>query len=511
MHAHRFVAVVGARKLPAAWAAQVEEVVRFLLGRGWGVGSGGARGADQFALEAVVAAGAGACRRSVVFLPHAQPAAPGGALGAFVARGGRVVAGSGAGRAALLGRSRRLVAASSGVVAFLWGPSRGSVFTLRESVRAGKPAALVLAGGGAQFPGFAGGRWVPWTLGAITAFRWVPDIATSDADGASPARKALHRIFVVPDGEPVHALMAHISSLSAGERLWFEHGVLAGDTVVVPHEALSDTPAFLAAPRLRRRFGCTVPEAVGLAELFVALEAGPDVVAHCAAEARRRSAGAVIEDLVHLVAQLALAEEIAGDDAGAEAACLGDAVDDVSTEGGVEEPRADGDADSAMLGWHAVGSVHVEQVACPACGAEYGADDESTEIPGCPECSVTNTWEARQGAAYRAFIDEIDGCGTLVELAALGKRLYARQLSHDQAGVAWTHYTLRKAALEAAITLGAPAQALVGEVERATARALPALGARLYRLQHGGEAGVRPEEWRRIWHAYHARRRARAA
>jgi hypothetical protein len=92
MAAHRFVAVVGSRELPEASALQVAEVVGFFLARGWGIGSGGARGADQFALEAVVAAGAGACRGSVVFLPGAHSAAPGGALGAFVARGGRVVA-----------------------------------------------------------------------------------------------------------------------------------------------------------------------------------------------------------------------------------------------------------------------------------------------------------------------------------------------------------------------------------------------------------------------------------
>jgi len=41
-------------------------------------------------------------------------------------------------------------------------------------------------------------------------------------------------------------------------RLWSD--------VVVPHEALSDTPAFLAMPRLRRRFGCRAREAAGLAE-----------------------------------------------------------------------------------------------------------------------------------------------------------------------------------------------------------------------------------------------------
>jgi len=81
--------------------------------------------------------------------------------------------------------------------------------------------------------------------------------------------------------------MEHISSLSQGERLWLEQGVLAGDTVLVPHEALSDTPAFLALPRLRRRFRCTAREAAGLAELFLALDASPAVVNHYEAEAQR--------------------------------------------------------------------------------------------------------------------------------------------------------------------------------------------------------------------------------
>jgi len=54
MVAHRFVAVVGARVVPEACASQVAAVVRCFLERGWGVGSGGARGADQYALEAVV-------------------------------------------------------------------------------------------------------------------------------------------------------------------------------------------------------------------------------------------------------------------------------------------------------------------------------------------------------------------------------------------------------------------------------------------------------------------------
>jgi hypothetical protein len=45
------VAVVGARVLPEQVASQVAEVVGFFLKRGWGIGSGGARGANAFALQ----------------------------------------------------------------------------------------------------------------------------------------------------------------------------------------------------------------------------------------------------------------------------------------------------------------------------------------------------------------------------------------------------------------------------------------------------------------------------
>src|SRR5512132_4274125 len=89
-----FVAVVGARVLPEAVAPQVADAVRCFLSRGWGIGSGGARGADAYALTAVVAAGPAACVRSVVFLPGAVPTGA-EALDAFVGQGGRVVPGVG--------------------------------------------------------------------------------------------------------------------------------------------------------------------------------------------------------------------------------------------------------------------------------------------------------------------------------------------------------------------------------------------------------------------------------
>ena len=42
MARQRIVAVVGARALPDEWMPKVAAVVRHFLGRGWGIGSGGA-------------------------------------------------------------------------------------------------------------------------------------------------------------------------------------------------------------------------------------------------------------------------------------------------------------------------------------------------------------------------------------------------------------------------------------------------------------------------------------
>jgi hypothetical protein len=439
----------------------------------------------------------------VGFLPGAVGGARTAALTAFQALGGRVVAGSGAGRAALLGRSRRLARESSGVVAFLWGPSRGSVYTVREAIRAGRPAAVVLAGGGAELPVFTGGQWVACAIGSVGAHRWVADAGEAD----EPERKLtqLGRIFTVPEGEPVQAVLEHIATLSQGERLWFEQGMVAGDTLLIPHEALSDTPAYLTVPRLMRGFRCTAGEAAGLAELFLALDAGRDVVTHYEAEARRHSVAAVTQDLIHLVAQLALTEQVDEADALAEAERLGDTAEAVATDGRLTEKLPAAEGDGALLGWHALGAVVAETIACAGCGARYQADDETAELPACPECGTPDTWESRQGAAFRALVGEIDGCAALTDLAQVGKRLYALGLPHDQAGVAWTHYQLRKAELEAAVVLGPAARALVARIEAAPARALPRLGAELYRTQRAG-AAITPAEWRRVWGAYRARR-----
>src|SRR5215510_3437508 len=98
MAAQGFVAVVGARVLPGAWAHQVGDVVRFFAGRGWGIGSGGAQGADAYALHALLGCGRAACTRSGGFLPGPVGAWRNREWRSFKAQGGRVVLGAGEGR-----------------------------------------------------------------------------------------------------------------------------------------------------------------------------------------------------------------------------------------------------------------------------------------------------------------------------------------------------------------------------------------------------------------------------
>jgi hypothetical protein len=511
--AHSIVAVVGARALPEGWAEQVGAIVRHYLGRGWGIGSGGARGADRYALRAVVAAGPEACARSVVYLPWPFTDAADPRLRAFARFGGRVLDGSGFGRAAFLARSRRLVRGSSQVVAFLWGPSRGSVYTLREAVRAGKPAVAVLAGGGATLPAFPGGRWAPCSLAGLAAFRWVPRAPTRAAEGPAAhwPRTGLARIFVVPDGEPVHALLTHIASLTPGERLWFEHAILAGDTVLAPHERLDHgKPGRLAGDRLMRGLRCTAKAAFDLGECLLALDADPSVIAHYEAEARRRGVGPVVDELLALIARVEATEAVPDTDALDHAEALGDAVEALAADGQLSAPIPPPPGDATA--WHVVGTTTAEAIRCAGCGTRYAPDDETADLPTCPACGTRDTWEARQDPGYRALLQAIDACDSLRQLAALGQRLYAQRLPRAQAGVAWTHYQIRKARLEAGTPLGPAARQLLAEIEAADARALPRLGAALYRRQHApAGAAISAAEWGRLWAAYRARRPARSA
>jgi len=157
----RLVGVVGSRSLPASFSPLVSSVVSLFLARGFRVASGGAVGADSFALSALLQQGAASS--GVVFSAWSSasgfPASVRPQVSQFLSSGGQVVwgpASSGAPRqqavSALLGRNQRLVAACSVLVAFLFGPSRGSLFTVRQAIRRSVPVVVFLCGGGASLP-----------------------------------------------------------------------------------------------------------------------------------------------------------------------------------------------------------------------------------------------------------------------------------------------------------------------------------------------------------------------
>jgi hypothetical protein len=331
----------------------------------------------------------------------------------------------------------------------------------------------------------------------------------------------LARIFVVPDGEPVGARLAHIGQLTPGERLWFEEGVRVGDRVLVPYERLDDgKPAALAVDRLMRRCRCSAKEAFDLGEALLALDGDPTVIAHYVAEARGRGVGPVLTELLAWAARLGAASSVPDTDALDHAEPLGDDADRVTDAGELAAPTSEAPAgaaatsEPATLAWRVLGTIDPPRVRCPRCGTRYVADDDSPEAPACPRCGTPDTWEARQPAAFRALLQAIDTCQTRTALADLGRRLYAAHLPRVQAGVVWTRYRIRQAALDRAVPLGSAARALLAAIESAEAAALPRLGAALYRRQHAPAApdsAITRAEWGRLWQTYRTRRPARPA
>lgn len=86
------IGVIGSRELPESFRAQVSGIVQDLIARGYYIHTGGALGADAFALEAVISADS--CSQAVVFSPWVSvsgfPVAVQPAIRQLIAYGGQV-------------------------------------------------------------------------------------------------------------------------------------------------------------------------------------------------------------------------------------------------------------------------------------------------------------------------------------------------------------------------------------------------------------------------------------
>lgn len=473
MAAVRFVAVVGSR----TWRGdrRVSDIVGWLLKRGFGVITGGALGADTHALAAVLRVGA--VGRARVILPwpvDLMPRDVRGVLRRFAALGGRVDTvlsarpGYNSAAAALRVRTELVVDAACGVVAFLHGATPGTWLTIRYAVGRGLPVVVVTSSGRAP-RALPGGRWVAVADGPLTgAFRWGPD-----RSAAGSTLRPLHETVAVPStiGMPVHDTLNHISALPQGDRLWFERCEVVGDKIVAPHPNESDgRPAFLSVPALRKRFGCDVASAVELGELFLALDADETVVVSYAVEAHRWGIDAIMKELFRLVVRLVEVEQ------------ADDPMDEAELY--LDNPEDDELPTTPSLAYHIVGSL--------------GPEPEEPD------------WVARQPHGFQELLTRIETCPSLPELADLGQQIYAMVLTHEQAGVAWTWYRLRKERLQRTVRLSPPAHQFMQQLQRLPHRALARFGAYLYQRQHNGLASLPSHEWAAIWLAYTTRKAALA-
>jgi predicted Rossmann fold nucleotide-binding protein DprA/Smf involved in DNA uptake len=162
------IGIVGARVLSSEFRGQVSDVVRYLLEMGYNIYSGGALGADMYALETVL--GCGAYSRAVIFSAWSSvvgfPRIIQPLIERYKQHGGkiswglvqpydsrqRVVRG-------LLSRNRRLVSSVVGLVAFLYGESSGTTGTILEAIKRDIKVVVFDCGGGSILPDISGGSW----------------------------------------------------------------------------------------------------------------------------------------------------------------------------------------------------------------------------------------------------------------------------------------------------------------------------------------------------------------
>ena len=164
----RGVGVVGSRVLPDVFREQVSGVVRYLLSRDYSIHTGGALGADLFALQALVEQGAysrgfllSAWASVAGFPRQVQPL-----VERYIQHGGQISWGivqphssRGLVVAGLLSRNQRLVRSAVGLVAFLYGDSRGTVGTVLQAIQRGIRVVVFVCGGGAEVPRVSSGVW----------------------------------------------------------------------------------------------------------------------------------------------------------------------------------------------------------------------------------------------------------------------------------------------------------------------------------------------------------------
>ena len=167
---HRQVGIIGSRQLPVSEARRVRGCVQYLLEKKYRFTSGGAVGADQYCIEALLHFGESAtCTVYSAWRYYSGfPSTIRAMMKQFKAQRGHIQWGPcnngdypAVIRMVLLDRNKKLVDASSGIVAFIDESSRGSIFTLKYALK--KRKKVVVFPYNCSPPTIPGIQWKPIT------------------------------------------------------------------------------------------------------------------------------------------------------------------------------------------------------------------------------------------------------------------------------------------------------------------------------------------------------------
>lgn len=167
---NKYIGIIGSRKLPPFYKNKIKEVIRQLLNKGYGIASGGAVGADSYALEALLELGV--AKRGIIFSAWQTldqfPFSVKDQISQFISLDGRIVWGTVPPLApqctvvsGLLSRNVQLVSGAAGLVAFLHGESRGTGFTIKQGIKRAVPVVAFVSGVSSTFPQLEAGVWQP--------------------------------------------------------------------------------------------------------------------------------------------------------------------------------------------------------------------------------------------------------------------------------------------------------------------------------------------------------------
>jgi len=317
-------------------------------------------------------------------------------------------------------------------------------------------------------------------------------------------------------GEGWEGMANHVHNMSGLDRIIFEDCTISADnsTVMAPHLNLTPYPYWLRPEYIARKTGCDLHNAADLLDCWVILDSTHHMVETFIAWTKTKGTEASLRYFEKLAFALAEAENIDPEDV---TECQAMAAERyVETDPDTDEDDIDTQPIQTkdpvytapdVYQYHVIGQTEPEPLWIDRQPKWYQSLIQ--KVRSCTDLDVLTLFGKGVYSLTLNYGQEARDQAALDALAAsLDKPVHTITLTHDQAGVFWTEYNLRKAALEKAIKPGPVAKIFINRIAKANGK-LASLGAWLYKVQHGQVAvqdAPQKHEWTMIWNAYQLRK-----